>query len=174
MESELQEAAVGAISHVFETMFFVFLEPYSPDSGDPLPNPWSSDEPWLKCRLGFQGRRRGHLWLFLPFPLARDLATNFLGLEEEAAEQQVIDMAKELTNMICGNLFSRYDRVQGYALTRSLRPRLSATRSGRLGAGAGLVSQVRFFGGGPNDPVGNPVGGIISLPDPIDGRIKHC
>ena len=25
-------------------------------------------------------------------------------------------MTKELTNMICGNLFSRYDRVQGYAL----------------------------------------------------------
>ena len=87
MDNELQEAAVGAISHVFETMFFVFLEPYTPDSGDPRPGPWSPDEPWLKCRIGFQGSLRGNLRLFLSFPLARDLATNFLGLEEEASEQ---------------------------------------------------------------------------------------
>ena len=117
MDKELQAAAVGAISHVFETMFFVFLEPYSPDSDDPPPGHWSPKEQGLKCRLGFQGNLRGHLRLFLPFPLARNLATNFLGLEEEALEQQIIDMTKELTNMICGNLFSRYDRVQGYALT---------------------------------------------------------
>jgi CheY-specific phosphatase CheX len=117
MDNELQEAAVGAISHVFETMFFVFLEPYTPESGDPPPSPWSPDEHWLKSSLGFQGNLRGHLRLFMPFPLAQDLATNFLGLEEEASEQQVIDMTKEITNMICGNLFSRYDRVQGYALT---------------------------------------------------------
>ena len=117
MDNELQEAAVGAISHVFETMFFVFLEPYTPDSGDPPPGPWSPDEPWLIGSIGFQGNLRGNLRLFLPFPLALDLATNFLGLEEEASEQQVMDMTKELTNMICGNLFSRYDRVQGHALT---------------------------------------------------------
>ena len=117
MDNELQEAAVGAINHVFETMFFVFLEPDTPDSGDPQPSLWSPNEQWLSCRLGFKGNLRGDLRLLLPFSLARDLATNFLGLEEEASEQQVIDMAKELTNMICGNLFSRYDRVQGYALT---------------------------------------------------------
>jgi CheY-specific phosphatase CheX len=117
MDNELQEAAVKAGSHVFETMFFVFLEPYTPDAGNPPPGPWSPEEPWLKCGIGFQGKLRGQLRLFLPFPLARDLATNFLGLEDEASEQQGIDMTKELTNMICGNLFSRYDRVQGYALT---------------------------------------------------------
>jgi CheY-specific phosphatase CheX len=117
MDNELQEAAVGAISHVFETMFFVFLETYTPDSGDPRPGPWSPDEPWLKCSIGFQGSLRGNLRLFLSFPLARDLTINFLGLEEEALDKQVIDMTTELTNMICGNLFSRYDRVQGYALT---------------------------------------------------------
>jgi CheY-specific phosphatase CheX len=117
MDNELQPAALGAISHVFETMFFVFLEPFDPDSGDAPPSPWSPKENWLKCSIGFQGRLRGQLRLFLPFPLARDMATNFLGLEEEASEQQVTDMTKELSNMICGNLFSRYDRAQGYALT---------------------------------------------------------
>ena len=117
MDNELQAAAVGAISHVFETMFFVFLEPYTPDSGDPPLDPRPPDEPWLKCGLSFQGRLRGQLRLFLPFPLARELATDFLGLEDKASDHQVIDMTNELTNMICGNLFSRYDRVQGYALT---------------------------------------------------------
>jgi CheY-specific phosphatase CheX len=115
VDNELQEAAVEAISHVFETMFFVFLEPYPPDSAPP--GPWSPNEHWLKSSLGFQGKLRGHLRLFLPFPLARDLATNFLGLEEEASAQEIIDMTKELANMICGNLFSRYDPVNGYALT---------------------------------------------------------
>ena len=117
MDSELRGAAVGAISHVFETMFFVFLEPFTPDPGDPYPRPGSANEQWVGCRIGFQGNLRGQLGLLLPFPLARELATNFLGLEEEASEQQVMDMAKELTNMICGNLFSRYDRLKGYALT---------------------------------------------------------
>ncbi len=117
MDNELQAAAVEALGHVFETMFFVFLEPYTPDLGDSAGNPWSQNEHWLKCRLGFKGKLRGHLRLFLPIRLARDLTTNFLGLEEEASEQQVIDMTKELTNMICGNLFSRYDRAYGYALT---------------------------------------------------------
>jgi CheY-specific phosphatase CheX len=117
MDNELQEAAFGAISHVFETMFFVFLEPFTPESGDLQPSFWSPKEHWLRSSLGFQGNLRGKLRLFLPFPLARDLATSFLGLEEEASEQQAIDITKELTNMICGNLFSRYDQVQGYALT---------------------------------------------------------
>lgn len=117
MDNELQQAATGAIRHVFETMFFVFLEPFDPDSGDSPPSSWSPNEIWLQCRIGFQGNLRGQLRLFLPFPLARDMATNLLGLEEEASEQQVMDMTKELSNMICGNLFSRYDRVQGYALT---------------------------------------------------------
>jgi CheY-specific phosphatase CheX len=138
MENELHEAAVGAISHVFETMFFVFLEPYIPDPGDPPPGPWSPDELWLKCSIGFQGSLRGNLRLFLSFPLARDLATNFLGLEGEALEQQVIDMTTELTNMICGNLFSRYDRVQGYALTI---PEAEVIRFGES-AGPGLSSEV--------------------------------
>jgi CheY-specific phosphatase CheX len=117
MDNQLQPAALGAISHVFETMFFVFLEPVNPDSGAVLPGSWSPNEKWLQCRIGFQGNLRGQLRLFLPFPLAREMATNFLGLEEEASEQQVMDMTKELSNMICGNLFSRYERVRGYALT---------------------------------------------------------
>ena len=131
MDNELREAAVEAISHVFETMYFVFLEPYTPDFGDLPPSPWPPDEPWLKCVMGFQGSLRGDLRLFLPFPLARDLATNFLGLEEEALEQQVVDMTTELTNMVCGNLFSRYDRVQGYALTI---PEAEVIRVGELAA----------------------------------------
>jgi CheY-specific phosphatase CheX len=117
MDKEIQQAALGAISHVFETMFFVFLDPLDPDSGDPLPRTRTPKENWLKSRIGFQGHLKGQLRLFLPFPLARDMATNFLGLEEAASEQQVMDMSKELANMICGNLFSRYDRAQGYALT---------------------------------------------------------
>ena len=57
----------------------------------------------------------------------------------------MIDMTKELTNMICGNLFSRYDRVQGYALTIPEAEVIPVRGVGRPGAVAGK-SPVGFFG----------------------------
>ena len=67
MDNELQEAAVGAIGHVFETMFFVFLEPYTPDSGDPHPGPWSPNEQWLKAASASRASCGGICGFFCPF-----------------------------------------------------------------------------------------------------------
>jgi hypothetical protein len=54
--------------------------------------------------------------LWIPYSLACELATNFLGLETEASEAQAVDMVKELANMVCGNLFSIFDNQQVYIL----------------------------------------------------------
>ena len=116
MGKSLRQAAIQAAGNVFETMFFVFLEPLEPDSAAAPPFFPEADTGWLEGRIGFQGRIRGGLRLVIPYGLANDLATNFLGLETEASEPQVVDMVQELTNMICGNLFSIFDRRQGTVL----------------------------------------------------------
>ena len=41
---------------------------------------------------------------------------NFMGFEEEVTEPQIADMAGELTNMVCGNLFSFLDKTSVYTL----------------------------------------------------------
>jgi len=114
MDDALRQAAVQAISNVFETMFFVFLEPG--DLGSAGLDPGTAGAEWLRCTIGFQGRIAGHLRLWIPYSLACELATNFLGLETEASEAQAVDMVKELANMVCGNLFSIFDNQQVYIL----------------------------------------------------------
>jgi CheY-specific phosphatase CheX len=115
MHDRLQQAAVQAVSNVFETMFFVFLEPWPPEGEGSLPTATGGE--WLHCLIGFEGRIRGKLRLWVPYGLACELATNFLGLETGASAAQALDMVKELANMICGNLFSILDKQQVYILT---------------------------------------------------------
>ena len=114
MNDRLQQAAVQAVSNVFETMFFVFLEPLPPEEEGIVPT--ATDGEWLHCLIGFAGRIRGKLRLWIPYGLACELATNFLGLETGASASQALDMVKELANMICGNLFSIFDKQQTYIL----------------------------------------------------------
>lgn len=110
MDDPLRPAAAQAVSNVFETMFFVFLEPLDPEGEERVPP--TADAQWLQCTLGFRGPVQGRLRLGLPYALACELATNFLGLETEASEAQAVDMVQELSNMVCGNLFSIYDKRQ--------------------------------------------------------------
>jgi CheY-specific phosphatase CheX len=110
MDDPLRQAAAQAASNVFETMFFVFLEPLDPEAVEV--DPPTADAEWLQCTLGFRGPIQGRLRLGLPYAFACELATNFLGLEAEASEAQAVDMVKELSNMVCGNLFSIFDKRQ--------------------------------------------------------------
>lgn len=116
MDENLRAAALQAIANVFETMFFVFLEPLDPGTDEGRTAGSAAAPEWLLCTVGFQGRVLGSLRLWVPYGLAQELATNFLGLETEASEIQALDMVKELANMVCGNLFSLYDRHQATLL----------------------------------------------------------
>jgi CheY-specific phosphatase CheX len=116
MDENLGRAAAQAVSHVFETMFFVFLEPCGSPAGEGRGGPREEEEAELLSSLGFQGRLRGSLRLRVPYTLARELATNFLGLETPASEAQAVDIVKELANMVCGNLFSIFDQQEVYRL----------------------------------------------------------
>jgi len=114
---EIRPIAISVISKVFETMFFISL---TPKEGGLTEEPEFLQAPSsiLKGEIGFQGRYKGRLKLYLPSDLARSMACNFMGLgEEEVSESQTSDMVKELCNMICGNLVCELDRKTVWNLT---------------------------------------------------------
>jgi hypothetical protein len=127
MIDELRKAAIQAALNIFETMFFTFLElveaPKSPESSEGLPD--ETSDTFLLTEIPFKGDLDGALRLLLPFSLGESLAMNFLGFEDEVTEPQLLDMASELSNMICGNLFSHYDKTAVYVLGSPITEKLS-------------------------------------------------
>jgi hypothetical protein len=123
----IRKAAVSAILNIFETMFFTLLEPMEGDVSFPADGEGGGAEgenissrqllPLLKSEISFEGRYSGRLILLVPYALGETLTQNFMGFEEEVSESQILDMAAELANMICGNLFSTMDKTSVYALS---------------------------------------------------------
>ena len=135
MFENIREAAISVVSKVFETMFYLFIEipeeveGTEPSKRTPLPNIGEQGEksapPFLRSEIGFQGKNAGKIRLYLPYHLAKRLAANFMGVEEnELSESQVLDMAGELNNMLAGNLFSLLDKTNGYQLTVPITDRI--------------------------------------------------
>ncbi len=117
MFEEIRETAVSVISNVFETMLFIFLEPQDGGEGRD-PSALHSSAVWVRGEIGFSGKYSGTLRLTLPLSLARRMASNFMGLEEEeSSESQAIDLVNELCNMVCGNLSCRLDRTLMWKIT---------------------------------------------------------
>jgi hypothetical protein len=127
MFEAIRKATVSAVLNIFETMYFTFLEPMGENlqqseevteqekESDLLP--LSEDAGWLKSEIHFNGPNSGFLRLFIPYDFSEMLTKNFMGFEEEVTESQILDMAGELTNMICGNLFSSLDKSSVYTLS---------------------------------------------------------
>jgi hypothetical protein len=132
---DIRQATNSAMLNIFETMFFIFLEPLE---GNSLSNQEAtepnldSEEPpqpihsgFLKSEIHFQGKYSGILRLLLPYDFSELLTANFMGFEEEVTEFQIVDMAGELANMICGNLFSVLDKTSVYVLGSPITQKLS-------------------------------------------------
>jgi len=128
MPEDIREAAIAVISKVFETMFYLSVETLEEDEvpepieADPSPvtgEPVEKSPPrFLRSEIGFQGKKSGKIRLHIPYDLARKLAANFMGVDDnDLSESQVLDMVGELNNMLAGNLFSLLDKTNGYQLT---------------------------------------------------------
>lgn len=111
MAEDFRKALISTVLNIFETMFFTFLEPLEgTDEADPPLSKDTGGVRWLSGEVPFSGVRAGRLFVYLPWDLGEMMTQNFLGLEEgEVTEEQVSDMARELANMVCGNLFSSWD-----------------------------------------------------------------
>jgi CheY-specific phosphatase CheX len=113
MVEAIRETLVSTVLNIFETMFFTFLEPLEGTSDeDSFPSKDSEAARWLTADIRFNGGQSGSLSIYLPWELGEVMAQNFLGFEEDRVmEEQVNDMARELANMVCGNLFSTLDKM---------------------------------------------------------------
>lgn len=107
---EIEKKVIAVAGQIFETMFFTPLTVQQEEIDD-FGSPVQLFSSYLRGEIGFEGRYCGRLMLSVPVELAKTMASNFMGLEEESAtDSQTLDMVKELCNMICGNLFSHLDK----------------------------------------------------------------
>jgi CheY-specific phosphatase CheX len=110
MVDEIEKKAISVTGQVFETMFFTPVA-VQEEGNEDLYGPIKTFSAFLRGEIGFEGKHCGTLTLSVPVELAKTMASNFMGLEEESAsDSQAIDAVNELCNMICGNLFSQLDR----------------------------------------------------------------
>jgi CheY-specific phosphatase CheX len=105
-------------AEVLDAMYFATVNSTIQTHGTPTaPEPDS-----LAFQLRFQGDIEGSFGLSLSLPTATTLAANFLGEEEDAlSQQEIAEVAGELTNMLCGSFVSRIGGTKRFALSHPSR-----------------------------------------------------
>ncbi len=116
MIEDIRNAAIAVTLKVFETMFFIPLELQDRKQEEGHP-PLESPPSYLRGEITFQGKWSGKIGLYLPAELAKTMAANFMGSEEdEVSESKAIDMVSESCNVLCGNLLSQMDKKISHTL----------------------------------------------------------
>jgi CheY-specific phosphatase CheX len=126
---EIRQSAVGAVSKVFEEMFFIFPEElgesFGAEGGEEDPSAGS-----IRAEIEFDGVPSGKIILILPDGLARKMTGNLMGMDEgEVGDPEILDMIGELNNMISGNLFFLMKRKGEYRLIKTKAERVSAAQA---------------------------------------------
>lgn len=123
------EILCAAAQQVLETMFFTSI---MGERKDP------PADPALEALVSFEGEPSGSFGLRLSASVARAIAANFLGVEDEAelTDSQIGEVTCELANMICGATLSQVESGSTFHISH---PRLVDTG----GAFAGAAE--RFF-----------------------------
>jgi len=85
---------------IFEEAAFAFVDYPSEEECD------MSDDKSISCMVGFSGPFTGRMIITSSEALARTVAANMMGVEEddEDSEKKCKDALGEILNMICGNL----------------------------------------------------------------------
>lgn len=112
LASDLRTFLAECCAEVLDSMYFTTVLAIKHQlDGWPVVTPDA-----LAFYLQFEGHIRGNFGISLDASMARTLASNFLGEEEEALTQlEVAEVVGELTNMLCGSVVSR---IEGkFALT---------------------------------------------------------
>jgi len=124
-ENPIRQALQDSVDEVLEKMFFVETQGECAEpAGDP-----AADE--IAVELTFQGEPPGALLLRLTSPAARQIAADFLGIDEaEVSGVRTSEVVRELANMICGAALSR---ARGQHEFRLGEPRCPGLASGSDG-----------------------------------------
>ena len=121
--NEIQAALSAAVEEVLETMCFTTVLAYEPGPAQTPPSaetplPAEAPPPPVTLDLRFAGNPSGRFRVGLPASLARMLAVAFLGREpEEVSDSEAVDVAGELSNMICGSVLSRLESKSIFQIT---------------------------------------------------------
>lgn len=99
------------MNEVLEKMFFVeTLGEAAGPAGEPEANE-------IAVALAYQGEPSGSFLLHLTGAAARQIAADFLGMDEaEVSDLQTSDVVRELANMICGSVLSRVESAATFRL----------------------------------------------------------
>lgn len=102
-------------SEIFETMFFLFIEPPQGEAEAELLAQWQG--PGLQTLISITGPQTFSFGLVLPLNLGREMAANFLGAQDTLTDAEVVDVIKECTNMIGGSLLTHLNNAAAYQLS---------------------------------------------------------
>ena len=115
MKAKLTTAMTTSISEVLETMFFMSLEIAEGETAGDFTG--RADKPLVACRISFSGPFSGSIVSVIPKPLLTAMTMDFLSREEkEISATHLEGTLKELTNMVAGNTFARYDENLTFSL----------------------------------------------------------
>ena len=96
----------AATFEVLETMFFIFPEGLEEAAG-------LFHGPGLRAWVPVEGPKNFRIGLTLPLSLAREMASNFLGLDkDEVPPERMEDVVKETATMVAGSFLSK-EQVPG-------------------------------------------------------------
>ena len=100
----------AATFEVLETMFFLFPESLE-EAADLFHGPG------LRAWVPVNGPKNFRVGLTVSWPLAREMAANFLGLEkDEVPPEKIEDVVKETANMVAGTFLSKEQVPEAYNL----------------------------------------------------------
>jgi CheY-specific phosphatase CheX len=112
--SDFTPLVVECCSEVLDSMYFTTVLDASSSVGHPSAP--QADE--LAFSLRFRGEVHGTFGVLIGVSMARMLAANFLGEEEEAlTEIEIAEVVGELANMLCGSIVSRVEGKSKFALS---------------------------------------------------------
>jgi CheY-specific phosphatase CheX len=110
-DNVIHQALRDSVHEVLERMFFVDV---LGESTDPAADAWAGE---IAAALTFQGDPSGSFLLRLTTVAARQIAADFLGIDEvDVSDIQTSDVVRELTNMICGSVLSRIESAATFRL----------------------------------------------------------
>ena len=100
-----------SLTGVLETMFFTSVR--GDLTGEPPPDK-------ITATVSFNGEPSGSFWLAVSRPLAREMASNFLGCDDKIEEQQSEEVVRELANMVCGSVLSKVENHSRFDLSEPM------------------------------------------------------